>query len=70
MLVSTCFAPCFLTLIAVIDPYSLIKFIPLNYSCVCVCVYIYYGEAIHQRCRQMYIYAYTAKNAGWYIYIH
>ena len=31
-------------------------------------IYIYYGEAIHQRCRQVYIYAYTPKNAGWYIY--
>ena len=31
-------------------------------------MYIYYGEAIHQRCRQVYIYAYTPKNAGWYIY--
>ena len=27
-----------------------------------------HGEAIHQQCQQVYIYAYTPKNAGWYIY--
>ena len=33
---------------------------------VCMYVYIYYGEAIHQRCRQVYIYAYIPKMQGWY----
>ena len=28
----------------------------------------YYDEAIHQRCHQVYIYAYTPKNRGWYMY--
>ena len=29
---------------------------------------IYHDEAIHQRCQQVYIYAYTPKNGGRYMH--
>ena len=39
MLASACFPSCFLTFFAVINPYSLFKFIILNYSCTYVIIY-------------------------------